>query len=149
MCIHHAPAVIARAVRSCAECMCRSSCPERMYPLCCAAVVPAGYYLKGPGQVAPCPQGEWKAGVGTDGNCTKCAVGIDTPRMASTSEADCSCKNSCRGQVGLWGPPCCSVAAALAYLYFVGFDRCCACVCAEQQGGTVTSSANIIIGCCH
>ena len=35
------------------------------------AVVPAGYYLKAPGMVAPCPMGEWKAGAGLPGNCTK------------------------------------------------------------------------------
>ena len=39
-------------------------------PLQC--LVPAGYYLKAPGQVAPCPQGEYKEGLGTAANCTKC-----------------------------------------------------------------------------
>jgi hypothetical protein len=33
-----------------------------------AAVVPPGYFLKSPGQVAPCPQGEWKSGPGTAAN---------------------------------------------------------------------------------
>jgi hypothetical protein len=42
----------------------------RCVSVVCCAVVPAGYYLKTPGQVAPCPVGEWKAGVGASGNCT-------------------------------------------------------------------------------
>lgn len=46
------------------------------------AVVPPGYYLKTPGQVAACPQGEYQdsyvppsTGVG---KCTPCGVGITT-----------------------------------------------------------------------
>ena len=42
-----------------------------------------------PGQVAPCPQGNWKAEVGTSVYCTKCAEGVTTPREASTSQSDC------------------------------------------------------------
>jgi hypothetical protein len=60
---------------------------------CCVAVVPPGFYLKSPGQVAPCPQGEWKADVGASANCTKCATtGVITPQVASTSEAECNSK---------------------------------------------------------
>lgn len=58
--------------------------------VCVLAVVPPGYFLKGPGQVAPCPQGEWKAGIGTDGNCTRCAMGVTTEGPAATSESNCT-----------------------------------------------------------
>lgn len=51
--------------------------------------MPAGFYLKGPGQVAPCPKGEWKAGTGAGASCTKCAVGVSTKSEASTAETDC------------------------------------------------------------
>ena len=61
------------------------------------AVVPAGYYLKSPGQAAPCPKGEWKSGVGADGNCTKCAFGVTTESVASTSELNCTSKSRPRG----------------------------------------------------
>lgn len=54
------------------------------------AVVPPGYYLKAPGQVAPCPQGEYKEGIGMDANCTQCAFGVTTPSEASVSERNCS-----------------------------------------------------------
>lgn len=57
---------------------------------CTAAVVPAGYYLKTVGQVAPCPKGEWKAGIGPAGNCTKCAAGVTTAKEASTSSSECT-----------------------------------------------------------
>jgi hypothetical protein len=56
------------------------------------AVVPAGYFLKGPGQVAPCPKGEWKSGTATEGNCTRCAQGVTTEAMAAISEASCNSK---------------------------------------------------------
>jgi len=59
--------------------------------VCCLAVVPAGYYLKGPGQAVPCPKGEWKEGVGLQGNCTKCPVGVTTASEGSTS------LNACQG----------------------------------------------------
>jgi len=61
-------------------------------PVVYLAVVPAGYYLKAPGQVAPCPQGEWKAGIGPSANCTKCEFGVTTPHEASTSESECKRK---------------------------------------------------------
>jgi hypothetical protein len=54
------------------------------------AVVGPGYYLKGPGQVAPCPRGEWKAGIGSDGNCTRCALGVTTLDIAASSELNCT-----------------------------------------------------------
>ena len=66
-----------------------------MHGLCCvciflSAVVPAGYYLKAPGQIAPCPKGEYKSGVGTNGNCTKCAFGVTTTAEASISVDNCT-----------------------------------------------------------
>lgn len=53
-------------------------------------VVPAGHYLKAPGQVAPCPQGEWKAGASANSSCTKCASGVNTPTEGSTSADACT-----------------------------------------------------------
>jgi len=53
-------------------------------------VVPEGFYLKGPGQVAPCPKGEFKSGVGPTASCTKCAYGVTTRAVGSTSEANCT-----------------------------------------------------------
>ena len=53
-------------------------------------MVPAGYYLKAPGQVAPCPKGEYKAAFGPNGNCTKCAFGVTTAREGSTSVDNCT-----------------------------------------------------------
>lgn len=53
-------------------------------------IIPAGYYLKAPGQVAPCPRGEWKAGEGPSGNCTKCAFGVTTKLEGSTLEQNCT-----------------------------------------------------------
>lgn len=55
-----------------------------------ACIVPAGYYLKAPGQVAPCPQGEYKEGLGTAANCTKCAFGVTTPTEAAVHRNSCS-----------------------------------------------------------
>jgi hypothetical protein len=51
--------------------------------------VPPGFYLKSPGQVAPCPKGEWKSGTASSGNCIKCARGVTTLSEGSESEADC------------------------------------------------------------
>jgi hypothetical protein len=54
------------------------------------AVVPAGSFLKGPGQVAACPKGEYRAASGdVVGVCTKCATGVTTENDGSTSEAAC------------------------------------------------------------
>ena len=61
------------------------------------AVIPAGMYLKAPGQVAPCPRGEWKEGVGINGNCTKCSWGVTTAKEGSTSPDDG------KGKAGLMG----------------------------------------------
>jgi len=55
-----------------------------------ACVVPAGYYLKAPGQIAPCPKGEWKSGIGSNGNCTKCAFGVTTAAEGSTTIDACT-----------------------------------------------------------
>jgi hypothetical protein len=41
-------------------------------------------------QVAPCPRGEWKAGEGPSGNCTKCAFGVTTKLEGSTLEQNCT-----------------------------------------------------------
>lgn len=68
----------------------------KVRPACCMllllAEVPEGYYLQGPGQVAPCPRGEYSNGpyVAGSSTCTKCAVGVTTPDVASTSEANCT-----------------------------------------------------------
>lgn len=51
--------------------------------------VPAGYYLKGPGEVAPCPMGEYQAGNDPVAQCTKCAAGVTTAAENSTSRAEC------------------------------------------------------------
>lgn len=65
--------------------------------LCCLpfihAVVPAGSYLKNPGQVAICPKGEWKAGTTAAGNCTKCAMGVTTQKEGATSAKECAGNN--------------------------------------------------------
>lgn len=53
------------------------------------AVIPAGYYLKDPGQVAPCPVGEYKADTGETNHCTRCVEGVTTESYASTSPTDC------------------------------------------------------------
>ena len=53
-------------------------------------MVPEGYYLKGPGQVAPCPKGEYKVGFEALPSCTKCAAGVTTPGEASISAAACN-----------------------------------------------------------
>jgi hypothetical protein len=52
--------------------------------------VPPGYYLKAPGQVAPCPKGEYKEGIGASGNCTKCAFGVTTSLEGSISVDNCT-----------------------------------------------------------
>jgi hypothetical protein len=52
-------------------------------------VVPAGYFLKSPGQVAPCPKGEYKSGTGTVANCTRCATGVSTENEGSDGEDKC------------------------------------------------------------
>jgi hypothetical protein len=53
-------------------------------------VVPPGYYLKGPGQVAPCPKGEFKSGYGAVASCSKCATGVSTKDEASIDVANCT-----------------------------------------------------------
>lgn len=56
----------------------------------CHAVVPEGYYLKMPGQVAPCLRAEYKSGFAEAPSCTKCVNGATTLDVASVSEANCS-----------------------------------------------------------
>jgi hypothetical protein len=58
--------------------------------LCYCAVVPEGFYLKTPGQVAVCPLGEYKSGFSAATSCTKCAAGVTTSSVGSQSEAACS-----------------------------------------------------------
>lgn len=53
-------------------------------------VVPAGYYLKSPGVAAPCPRGEFKVGLGSDGTCVKCAPGVTTRNIAATNPKECT-----------------------------------------------------------
>lgn len=53
-------------------------------------MVPEGYYLKGPGQVAPCPKGEYKSGFAEAAACTKCAAGATTEAVASTYKDNCT-----------------------------------------------------------
>lgn len=57
-----------------------------------ACVVPAGYYLKTPGQVAPCPRGEYRtADDPTITSCDKCNVdGVTTADVGSALAADCN-----------------------------------------------------------
>jgi len=51
--------------------------------------VSEGYFLKGPGQVAPCPKGEYKSGFSAASTCDKCPTGTTTLQQASKSAADC------------------------------------------------------------
>lgn len=53
-----------------------------------ACDLPAGYFLRGPGVVAACPQGEYK-GPGAAATCQKCPNGVTTVREASRSIAAC------------------------------------------------------------
>lgn len=53
-------------------------------------MVPEGYYLKGPGQVAPCPKGEYKSGFAPAPSCDKCANGVSTVSEASISVKNCT-----------------------------------------------------------
>lgn len=62
----------------------------RCFAVAAAAVVPAGFYLKAPGQVAPCPRGEYKPDQGINANCTKCADGVMTPAEGATSADNCT-----------------------------------------------------------
>lgn len=55
-----------------------------------ACIIPAGYYLKAPGQVAACPMGEWKGGVGGAANCSRCPFGVTTGAIASREAKDCA-----------------------------------------------------------
>jgi hypothetical protein len=54
------------------------------------SVVPEGYYLKAPGQVAPCPKGEYKSGFAEAAACAKCASGATTQGVASTHKDNCT-----------------------------------------------------------
>lgn len=55
-----------------------------------ACKVPAGFYLRGPGEVAPCPMGEYQATNTTVGKCTKCSAGVTTAAEQSISKAACN-----------------------------------------------------------
>lgn len=54
-----------------------------------ACVVPAGYFLKAPGQVAPCPMGEYKETTGATTSCTKCPAGVTTNVTGATNHTAC------------------------------------------------------------
>ena len=83
-------------------------CPEKTldcsvpYVRCLhlAAVVRAGYYLTPEGQAAPCPRGQWRADSNATTNCTKCAAGVTTGGIASTSASECRGKQP--GSQMLW-----------------------------------------------
>jgi hypothetical protein len=49
-----------------------------------------GFYLRGPGEVAPCPKGEYQATNTTVGQCTKCEPGVTTQYEQSVSNTDCN-----------------------------------------------------------
>jgi hypothetical protein len=53
-------------------------------------VVPEGYFLKAPGQVAPCPKGEYKSGFAEAPSCDKCAAGVTTQGVASSHKDNCT-----------------------------------------------------------
>lgn len=55
-----------------------------------ACLVPPGYFVRGPGQIAPCPKGEHKEGFSAVGTCTKCATGVTTLQVGSTSVDACT-----------------------------------------------------------
>lgn len=55
-----------------------------------ACDLPAGYFLRGPGIVAACPQGEYKTGSGGAAGCSKCPFGVTTRKEASASIAACT-----------------------------------------------------------
>lgn len=52
------------------------------------AVVAEGNYIQGPGSVAACPKGEYKSP--TAAACLKCAYGVTTAGIGSSSEAACN-----------------------------------------------------------
>jgi hypothetical protein len=50
---------------------------------------PAGWYVKSPGVVAPCPKGEYKSVQSLATSCTACGEGISTVNTASTAQTAC------------------------------------------------------------
>lgn len=52
--------------------------------------MPPGYYVRAPGQIAPCPKGEFKLGFIAVGTCSKCAAGVSTPEVGSTTGDACT-----------------------------------------------------------
>lgn len=83
-------------------------------------MVPAGYYLKAPGQAAPCPKGEWKSGTGSNGNCTKCAYGVTTEFEASVSEDNCTRTCLAGRRVGKLAVPCCVICMHAVMILIMG-----------------------------
>jgi hypothetical protein len=67
---------------------CLPGCPRARVSI--YAVLPSGYFLKGPGIMAACPKGEYKFGVGSTASCKKCAFGVTTAKEASASVAACT-----------------------------------------------------------
>lgn len=62
--------------------------------VCIYAGVPAGYFMQGPGQVEPCPVGEYStagaAAAAPNGACQRCPSGVTTLAEASGSIAACT-----------------------------------------------------------
>lgn len=59
--------------------------------------VPPGYFMKSPGQIAPCDQGSYQplalsADQAGAGACTPCPEGVTTKDHASTVVGDCKCE---------------------------------------------------------
>lgn len=77
------------------------------------AGIPAGFYLKGPGMVAPCPKGEYKVGQGAAAACTKCAKGVTTAAEASGTI------DACNGEWCDWPhmPPMSGLSPCRSLLY--------------------------------
>jgi hypothetical protein len=75
----------------------KSQCLFLHVSVCIHTGVPAGYFLQGPGQVAPCPVGEYStvggaaaAAAGAIGACQRCPTGVTTLAEASASIAACT-----------------------------------------------------------
>jgi hypothetical protein len=85
------------------------------------AVVPAGYYLKAPGQVAACPQGEYKEGLATGANCTKCAFGVTTAGEGSTSRWNCTSESAAAAAAVASTACCCCLSCAAVLAFWVQF----------------------------
>lgn len=52
-------------------------------------LVPKGYFVRAPGQIAPCPRGEYKDTLTAVATCTPCGTGVTTVSEGSTANTDC------------------------------------------------------------